>query len=115
MCYNIFNCLQLEEMADWYENNLNTKPNLSLWNWPPSYSAQYIKKDKKLYEKAILILETHGKRFRKYEYVIDFMKQSLEHDLNEMHWRFSESISEFDRLRGTDFLETFPELEELYY
>jgi len=115
VCYNVFNCLQLEKMADWYEENLNVKPNLSIWNWPPAYSAQYIKKNKKLYEEAMLILETHGKRFRKFEYVIDFMKQSLEHDLNEMHWRFSESISEFDKLRGTDFLETFPELEELYY
>jgi len=43
------------------------------------------------------------------------MKQPFEHDMEEMHWRFSESISEFDRIRETDFLKTFPELEELYY
>jgi len=32
-----------------------------------------------------------------------------------MHYRFSESISKFDELRGTDFETTFPELKELYY
>jgi organic radical activating enzyme len=116
VCYSIFNCLKLEEMADWYEEHLHVTPNLSLWNWPPAYSGKYIRKIPKLYDKAMDILETHGKRFRKYEYVLDFMKEPVEDkELIDMHYRFSESISKFDELRGTDFETTFPELKELYY
>ena len=116
VCYNIFNCLDLEEMADWYEEHLQVTPNLSLWNWPPSYSAKYIKRIPKLYDRALHILETHGKRFRKSEYVLDFMKDTVEdEELEDMHYKFSESISKFDELRGTDFETTFPELRELYY
>jgi len=103
-------------MADWYEEHLHVTPNLSLWNWPPAYSGKYIRKVPKLYDKAMNILEKHGKRFRKYEYVLDFMKEPVEDkELEEMHYRFSESISKFDELRGTDFETTFPELKELYY
>ena len=82
VCYNIFNCLDLEEMADWYEEHLQVTPNLSLWNWPPSYSAKYIKRIPKLYDRALHILETHGKRFRKSEYVLDFMKDTVEDEEN---------------------------------
>ena len=116
VCYNIFNCLKLEEMADWYEEHLHVTPNLSLWNWPPAYSAKYIRRIPKLYDSAMNILETHGKRFRKSEYVLDFMKGAVEdEELKDMHYKFSESISKFDELRGTDFETTFPELRELYY
>ena len=116
VCYSIFNCLYLEEMADWYEEHLHVTPNLSLWNWPPAYSGKYIRKVPKLYDKAMNILETHGKRFRKYEYVLDYMKEPVdEKELEKMHFRFSESINQFDRLRNTDFLTLFPELKDLYY
>jgi organic radical activating enzyme len=116
VCYNIFNCLDLEKMADWYDDQLQVTPSLSLWTWPPAYSAKYIRKVPKLYDQAMSILETHGKRFRKYEYVLDYMKEPVkDKELEEMHWRFSESILKFDELRNTDFLSTFPELKELYY
>jgi len=116
VCYNIFNCLDLEEMADWYEEHLQVTPSLSSWNWPAAYSAKYIRKVPELYERAMYILETHGKRFREYEYILDFMKEPVkDKEIEEMHWRFSESITRFDEMRNTDFLSTFPELKELYY
>ena len=116
VCYNIFNCLELEEMADWYEKNLKVRPSLSLWNWPPAYSAKYIRKIPKLYDEAMYILKTHGKRFRKYRYVLDFMEEPIkDEDIEEMHWRFSDSITKFDQLRNTDFLSTFPKLKDLYF
>ena len=59
---------------------------------------------------------TKNKKTGKYEYILDYMKEPVnEKELEEMHWRFSESVNKFDRLRNTDFLTLFPELKDLYY
>lgn len=116
VCYNVFNCLDLGNMAKWYKKNLSVIPKLSLWNWPPCYSAKFLQINTKLYKKAISTLEEFGPNFRQHEYVLRFMREKhTEKELQDMQWRFCESVAQFDKLRGTDFLETFPELEDIYY
>jgi organic radical activating enzyme len=116
MSYNIFNCLDLDNMADWYNDVLGVKPYMGLWDYPPCFSAKYINKNPKLYEKAMRLLEDNSKRYEQVNFVLNYMKEPVsEEELKDMSWRFSESISSFDKIRNTNFLKTFPELESLYY
>ena len=106
-CYNVFNALQLSEMADFFP----VKSKLTVWAEPACYSGKYLQQSS-LYEKAMEILHENKNRYHQVDSVINFMEEKSNEDYR---MRFSESISEFDRIRGTDFIETFPELEELYY
>jgi organic radical activating enzyme len=114
--YNVFNCLDLDNMSKWYNDYLGVKPKMSLWSDPPCFSAKYINKNPKLYREAIDILKNNLNNFNHANFALKFMKEPVsEEELKDMSWRFSESISSFDRIRNTNFLKTFPELESLYY
>ena len=106
-CYNVFNALHIDKMADAFP----IKAKLTYWVQPECYSGKYLQ-NTSLYDKAMKLLYDNSERFRGTENVINFMQEKTE---KSYRMSFSESISEFDRIRGTDFLETFPELEELYY
>jgi len=106
-CYNVFNALHIDKMADIFP----VKAKLTHWVQPLCYSGKYLQ-NTSLYDKAMLLLEENKNRFRGTENVIKFMKEK---NSTPNRMSFSESISLFDRIRGTDFLKTFPELEELYY
>ena len=106
-CYNVFNALHIDKMADFFP----VKSKLTHWVDPACYSGKYLH-NTSLYDKAMKLLYDNKDRYNNTQSVINFMEEISNEDYR---MKFSESISEFDRIRGTDFIETFPELEELYY
>lgn len=111
--YNVFNALKIGEIADYYEEH-NVLASMSVWDTPRCYSAQYLRTSEDLFQKAIQLLDIHKGRYEAMDYTAEYMKQEPD-DLNTLKMQFCESITEWDRLRNTDFNDTFPELSSLYY
>ena len=111
--YNVFNALKITEIADFYEEH-NVRAYMSVWDKPRCYSAQYLRTNVHLYLWALKLLNDNKGRFGSMDYVEDYMRKEVP-DIDQLHMQFCESVSEWDRLRVTDFQETFPELKSLYY
>lgn len=125
--YNIFNCLHLCEMFHYYTKHLNHKGDMSLspWQNPLAFSAPMAQADISILEAAndqlnyieILLGTSDGTQNIAWntDELRDFL--NIEWDPQKtLHTkeRFKKSIQQFDSLRGTDFIETFPELRSLY-
>lgn len=125
--YNIFNCLHLCDLFEYYKNHLNHKGlfTLSYWQNPMPFSAPFAQVDEKILQEANNQLnEMQMQLGGKYgTQNIAWNTRELRNFLN-IQWsdeqlvdlknRFKKSIAKFDQLRGTNFVETFPELRSLY-
>ena len=118
---NVFNILHLEELAS-YCNNKNTKTDKrfgSLGHWGNSESnLGLIKIHDPTRIKAIdslkRILQTGDSPKPWLEKIPNYINW-LENDIMPEKWavyKWANSLSDFDQARGTDFDQTFPELEE---
>lgn len=125
--YSIFNCLHLCELFHYYTKHLNHKGDLSLsyWQNPMPFSAPFAQADISILEEAneqlnyieVLLGASDGTQNIAWntDEIRDFL--NIEWDaqqLEELKVRFKKSIQQFDTLRSTDFVETFPELKSLY-
>ena len=118
---NVFNILHLEELAS-YCNNKNTKQTTffgSIGHWGNSESnIGLIKIHDPTRIKAIdslkRILQTGDSPKPWLEKIPNYINW-LENDIMPEKWavyKWANSLSDFDQARGTDFDQTFPELEE---
>lgn len=121
--YNIFNCLHLCDLFDYYTKHLNHKGDLSLIPWynPKPFTAPLAQVNSDILYKANdqlnemqMILAKGSKNIAwNTRELRNFLNIKWE-DLQEQHNRFKKSINKFDLLRNTNFVETFPELSCLY-
>lgn len=116
-CYSVFNAVVLEELYHWYLENLNVKNNISInaWQGPESFVASFLQVDSNLLNQANKQLDNLKKE--KYQgWDIGNLKGFLNAPIKNIESRsknFVNGITEFDRLRKTDFANTFPELTGL--
>ena len=123
--YNIFNCLYVNDLFDYYTKHLGHEGNLSLVPWynPKPFTASLAQANAEILYKANDQLNEMQMRLGKGIKNIAWNTRELRNFLN-IKWskdqlehqktRFVKSISKFDQLRGTNFVETFPELRCLY-
>ena len=121
--YNIFNCLYLCDLFDYYTNHLGHKGGSSLTPWynPKPFTVPLAQADSKILRAAKEQLsEMKMKLVGCKDNVVwninenrKFLKIKWD-DIEDQKTRFVKSISKFDQLRGTNFVETFPELRCLY-
>ena len=125
--YSIFNCLYLCDLFDYYTKHLNHKGSLSLNPWynPKPFTAPLAQANYKILRKAkdqlnemrMQLGGNYGtqniawntRELRKFLSI-----QWSDEQLVDRKNRFKKSIAKFDQLRGTNFVETFPELRSLY-
>lgn len=121
--YNIFNCLHICELFDYYTNHLNHKGDLSLSPWydPKPFTAPIAQANEDILYKANDQLNEMQMKLGKGIKNIAWNTRELRNflnikwdDIEELHNRFKNSITKFDLLRNTNFVETFPELRCLY-
>jgi len=109
--YNIFNALTIDKQNEWYkQNNIDTIVHYNPWHSPFCYTAFMLQKFPNLYAKAIEKLE----QIQDNNLLQNINADTSKHNLNELHDKFVKSISMWDKKRNTNFVETFPELEEIY-
>jgi len=121
--YSIFNCLHLCDLFDYYTKHLNHKGALSLVPWynPKPFTAPLAQANYKILSKAKDQLNEMQMRLgRGIGGIVWYPKELRKFltmkwdDIDEQKQRFVKSIDKFDQLRGTNFVETFPELRSLY-
>ena len=121
-CYNVFNALHMQELYDFYRYELDFDNHLVLGQWsePVTFSARILQTNKDLFEKANNILDSM--QYKKNDFAWAYKMHSIKKFLNytipsdkiEIYKkRFTQSIEKFDHLRGTSFMQTFPELQSL--
>jgi len=123
--YTIFNALHLTDLHRWYDDNTHipaVERSLIPWQDPFPFTAKFLQIDKKLLAKAIEQLTLLEKRLgnegwgREVQKLRSFLRSEIsQEDLENGKYRFYQSIKKFDELRKTNFIETFPELEEFYW
>ena len=114
-CYNVFNAVTLEQVYDWYLQNLNIKDNISInvWNGPDAFTANFLQINGDLLNQANYQLDQIENKLISgwdIQSLRSFLNAPVE-DLIQRQKNFKAGILEFDRLRGTDFAKTFPELK----
>ena len=121
--YNIFNCLHINDLFDYYTKQLGHKGDLSLVPWynPKPFTAPLAQADAEILYKANDQLNEMQMRLGKGIKNIAWNTRELRNflnikwnDIDEQKLRFVKSIDKFDQPRGTNFIETFPELRSLY-
>lgn len=118
-CYSVFNALSLVELYQWYqENTFGVDLKIYPWQDPFPFTAKFLQIDKQLLHMAneeIALL----KNYRNIKWNLDELYSFLNSDTSDKDFSrgkklFQRSIKQFDILRKTDFLKTFPELINLY-
>ena len=120
-CYNVFNALTINEIAEWYHDNCgeNIRGSLSLW-LNPTTSARMLNADLETKEKAIKSLEAViDKKMFPEAWIKDAPSHLswIQKDVKIDEWQklsLRNGINALDEARGTNFLETFPELTQFY-
>lgn len=114
-CYSVFNAVILDELYNWYLDNIQVKNNISInpWQGPAPFVANFLQVNKELLSIANAQLDKLQKQ--KYQgWDIPMLKSFLNaptNDLSERSKNFVAGIAEFDKLRKTNFEKTFPELK----
>ena len=126
---NIFNILHQYECLEWYIENmipLLEEPNhfqitLNPWNELECYQYANIKLIPELYEKAVIVIDKCIARANELEmesyanklsrYKIEFETSNVRDITDKDKENFILSVNEFDRVRGTNFHQSFPELK----
>ncbi len=126
---NIFNILHQYECLEWYIDNclpLLYSPYafriaLNPWNELECYQYANIKLIPELYEKAVIVIDkciarTNELGMKNYaerlvSYKVEFETSNVRDITDKDKENFILSVNEFDKLRGTNFHETFPELK----
>ena len=126
---NIFNILHQYECLEWYIDNclpLLYSPYafriiLNPWNELECYQYANIKLIPELYEKAVIVIDkciarTNELGMKNYAerlvfYKVEFETSNVRDITDKDKENFILSVNEFDKLRGTNFHETFPELK----
>lgn len=116
-CYSVFNALVLEELYQWYLDNINVKNNISInpWQGPTPFTADFLQIDDDLH---ILANEQLDKlttqKFQGWNtQVLRNFLNAPTNDLQNRRQNFVKGIKKFDQLRKTNFIKTFPELKKL--
>jgi organic radical activating enzyme len=123
--YSIFNALHLVDLHNWYDENTHVPPferSLIPWHDPLPFTGKFLNTDKELFHRANQqlqklegILPNNGWR-NDIPSIKNFLQSAISHkDVINGKIRFYKSIKKFDELRGTNFVETFPELADFYW
>ena len=121
--YSIFNCLHLCDLFDYYTKHLNHKGALSISPWysPKPFTAPLAQANNEILYKAKDQLNEMQMRLGRGIGGVKWRPKELRkfltmkwNDINEQKLLFVKSIDKFDKLRNTNFLKTFPELQSLY-
>jgi hypothetical protein len=121
-CYSILNSLTIDQVGDWYFENL-PQPlygSLTMWNGHRAFDPKLLQLAPDLQNRAIQILEQIlvDRRCPENWHVnirghINYIKSDLEYPaLLKKATNFVNGIPALDRARNTDFNSTFPELVE---
>jgi organic radical activating enzyme len=116
-CYSVFNALVLDDLYTWYLDNVKIKNNISInpWQDPAPFTADFLQIDEELHSKANIQLEKLDK-YKFQGWNIQMLKGYLNAPTKRLPKRkrlFVKSIDKFDKLRNTNFVNTFPELQKL--
>jgi organic radical activating enzyme len=116
-CYSLFNALVIDELYEFYLDNIKVNKNISInpWQYPEAFVANYLQISPDLLEKANSALNNLSKH--KFEgWHVPILKNYLNSPIDDLSTKsknFKAGIAKFDLLRNTDFSKTFPELEVL--
>ena len=123
-CYNVFNSLVFNDWYHWFlDNDISLRGRNSVtmhpWQEPEAYTVKILHSEPELLEKAKeQLLKLPKKLDRTWNQTTTLMSILMasvdETRLKPMREAFFDSITMFDIMRDTDFLQTFPELSSLY-
>ena len=125
--YSIFNATNLQDLYNYYRKTLGFNGYLSMGMWidPKPFSAPMLQSDPILMTKARkelkairIIKSQNDDTYCRWDInrLLAFLNTKWSNDEIQAHKKtFPIAIDKFDKLRNTDFLQTFPELKNLYY
>lgn len=117
-CYSIFNALSLVELNHWYNENVPDVDRMIYpWQDPFPFTAKFLQIDEELLylaNKELEFLSRWNVKNWDINELKSYLNSSIEKDFSRGKKLFQRSIKQFDLLRKTDFLKTFPELTKIY-
>ena len=123
-CYNVFNSLVFNDWYHWFlDNNISLRGRNSVtmhpWQEPEAYTVKILHSEPELLEKAreqlLKLPKKLDRTWNQTTTLMSFLMGSVDETrLKPMREAFFDSITMFDIMRDTDFLQTFPELSSLY-
>jgi hypothetical protein len=114
-CLNLFNIMYLKEDADWFKKNCDgTDILLRYWEFPELLTSKFLKYWNDLYNESIEIFNNSKSYYKDPEYAENYINtvekgESFKDDC----LRFSSFIRKIDEKRNTDFVKTFPKLNDM--
>ena len=114
-CMNLFNIMYLREDAEWFKENCDdTDILLRYWEWPSLLTSKFLKYWGDLYDESIDSFNSAKSYYKDSEYAEDYLN-TIErgNDFKDDVSRFSSFIQKIDEKRNTDFVKTFPKLNEI--
>lgn len=123
-CYNLLNSLSIEEIGEWYYSTLPDPlyGSLTMWSGHRAFDPKLLQLVPELKNNAIeqlLRLKDHRRSSKNWYVTIDghinYINSEIDrHQLKTKAKNFVNGVNALDSARGTNFIETFPDLEEFY-
>lgn len=123
-CWNVFNALTIDQVGEWYMDNLPRNKygviegTLGLWKNMP-VGTEILRYHPDTHEKAFAALDraiASGKHPKDWgNSLIEYRHYLDNSDIRKQQWikAFVSGVKHIDKARNTNFVDTFPELEDL--
>jgi organic radical activating enzyme len=124
-CLNLFNIMYLKEDADWFKKNCaGTDILLRYWEYPTLLTSKFLEYWNDLYDESIEIFNNSKSYYKDPEYAENYInnvekveqlhpRRPVGESFKDDYLRFSSFIRKIDEKRNTDFVKTFPKLNDM--
>lgn len=114
-CMNLFNIMYLREDAKWFKDNCSgTDILMRYWEFPELLTSKFLKYWNSLYDESIKSFNYSKSYYKDSVYAETYLNTIVEgNSFKDDYLKFSSFIKKIDEKRNTDFIETFPKLNEM--